>query len=208
MKFLTRIAVLFYVTLVLFIASFLILFVMGQLDLAFVQGMFTVIYEDKYLQYVFLGISALMLILNFVFYKLFSVNVHKEKIIAFDNPSGRITVSLFTLEDLIRKLVLAVPEIKDTKVNVIAARKGLQVKIKLVLNEDVNIPSLTSTIQSKITKKVQDMIGVDDPIDIAIYVGRIVTNTKKVKSVTSKEPEGENFKKGDEPNVPFHGYRR
>jgi len=202
-KFLTRIAVLFYVTLVMFLSSFVLLFVLNYIDKQSIFNMLALIYRDETLRMVFAVSASGLLFLNYVFYRSFTVNTHKEKTIAFDNPAGRVSVSLGALEDLIKRVVGRIAEIREVKSKISASKKGLYIKIKLILRAEGSIPEVTSRVQELVKRKVQDTIGLDEPIEVAIFVGKILSDQSKEKY----PPKVEATKKESEQNIPFQGYR-
>lgn len=203
MTILTRFAVLFYVTLVLFLSCFLLLFVLHKIDLNQIMDALAVIYFDETLRQIVGAAAAALLLVNFVFYRLFSVNIHRDKIIAFDNPAGRVTVSLAALEDLVKRTIVRLSEIKDVRMNISASKKGLKIKSRLILRSEVNIPEITSKVQDVIRKKIQDMIGIDEPLNVTIYVGKIIPEAIKGK----RPPKEEEPEETASPPVPFQGYR-
>jgi len=198
-----RLAVLFYVTTYLFIGSFLILFSVNKVNLEQLFFYIQSFYIDQNLRIVTGILGAALLVLNFIFYKMVSVNVHRDKMVAFDNPSGRVTVSLLAMEDLIKRLLITIYEIRDVKSVILATKKGLQVKIKLNLLSEVSIPELSKRVQDLVTKKIQETIGLDEKINVGIYVSKITLEQVKEKKKVKKD------KKDDKPtpNVPFQGYR-
>lgn len=201
MRFFTRIAVLFHVTLTLFVCCFLTFFALQILSLNDVEGFLRIAYADAGLKPFLLSIAGLMFIMNFIFFKRFFVSKHGGKIIAFDNPAGRVSVSLAALEEMIKRKILQMSEIKDVKVKLTASKKGLFVKVRLILRSEVNIPEITSKVQDKITRKVHNTIGIEEPVDVAIYVGKILPEKMKEKNQNVIEEEK------TEVNVPFEGYR-
>ena len=203
MKFLTRIAVLFYVTMMLFVSSFILLFVLNKIEISSVLNFLTLIYFDETLRLIFASAAAVLLLLNFVFYQSFTVNVHRGKTIAFDNPSGRVSVSLGAIEELTKRVISKAPEVREVKSKISVSKKGLLIKITLILRVEGSIPELTSRVQELVKSKVQDAIGLDEPIEVAIYVGKIISDQGKEKRL----PKKEEIKKEQEPNVPFQGYR-
>ena len=132
---------------------------------------------------------------------MFFVSNRQDNIIAFDNPAGRVSVSLVALEEMIKRKVVQMPDIKDVKVRLTASKKGLYVRIKLVLSSEVNIPEITSKVQDKIARKVQSTIGIEEPVNVAIYVGKIIPEKMKEKLQNVQQEEK------TEVNVPFEGYR-
>jgi uncharacterized alkaline shock family protein YloU len=73
----------------------------------------------------------------------------------------------------------------------------------LILRAEGSIPEVTSRVQDLVKKKVQNTIGLDESIEVAIFVGKILPDQGKEKTVSKKEePEEEK-----QQNVPFQGYR-
>jgi len=203
MNFLKRISVLFYVTFMLFLSAFLLLFVLDQIKVQTILDIITVASLDNTFKMA-IGVTAVfMFLINYMFYRIFSVNVRREKIIAFDNPSGRVSVSLIAMEDLIKRIITREPEVKEVRPVMSANAKGVNVKIRLVLRSDVNIPEVTSRVQRTVTKKIQDTIGIDEPVDVSIYVGKILMDKFKKRQGMQKSEMEEKA----EPTVPFRGYR-
>ena len=203
MKFLTRIAVLFYVTLIMFLSSFILLFVLNYISMQRVVNLLAVIYYDEALRMTFAGGACALLFLNFVFYRAFTVNVHKEKTIAFDNPVGRVSVSLGAIEELTKRVVSRISEVREVKSNISVSKKGLLIKIKLILRAEGSIPEVTSRVQELVKRKIQSTIGLDEPIEVAIFVGKILPDQGKEK----QPPKKEEPQKESQQNVPFQGYR-
>lgn len=202
MNFLKRLTILLIVTGVMFFSSTLLLLTLQMMDIIAIRDVLTLIYFDGNLRLIFGVIASILLIANYVLFSVYSVNIRRDKIIAFDNPSGRVSVSLSAMEELVRRLLAKHPEVKESRVSIVATRKGLQIKARVTLLSDVNIPGLTSRIQAAITRKINDMIGLEEKIDVAIFVGRILSQEPPV-------PEGEGVLADnvDEQNIPFHGFR-
>ncbi len=203
MNILKRIAVLFYVTMVLFLSSFILLFVLNYIDVRSVHQLMSIIYSDETLRIIFAVSAIVLLLLNYVFYQAFTISGQKGGTIAFDNPSGRVNVSLLAIEELIKRAVIKTPEVREIKSKISASKKGLQIKIILTLKAEGSIPEVTSRVQELVKKRVQEAIGLDEPIDVNIYVGRILSDQGNEK----RQPKKEEAPKEPEGNIPFQGYR-
>lgn len=204
MKFLTRIAVLFYVILIMFLSSFVLLFVLNYIDMQNFVNMATVVYHDETLRMAFAMGACALLFLNYIFYRAFTANVQRDKTIAFDNPAGRVSVSLGAIEELTKRIISRVSEVREVRSKVSASKKGLLIKIKLILRAEGSIPEVTSRVQDLVKRKVQDTIGLDEPIEVAIFVGKILPDQGKDKKSSKKE---EPPKETQSQNIPFQGYR-
>lgn len=203
MRFFTRIAVLLYVILVLFLGCFTLLYVSHAVDFKQVFDVLYAAYFDHNLRLITGSIAAGMLLFNFLFYRLFSINARRERVIAFDNPSGRVSVALDALEELLRRIIIKSPEIKEAKVALQASKKGLYVKIRMVLCAEVNIPEITSKVQELSRRKIQDIIGLDEPVNVIVYIGKILPDRVKEKRSHKKEE----IEEKSETTIPFQGYR-
>ena len=113
MSFFTRAAILFYVTIILFLGCFAVLYVLNVLSYKDIADLLYITYLDDHLRVAVGSIAVGLLFINFILYRQLDVNAHKEKIIAFDNPSGRVRVALVALEDLIRRAISRFPEVKE-----------------------------------------------------------------------------------------------
>lgn len=194
---------LIYFTLTLYAGVFFLLFGLGQVPVEKVQQLILLAWMDSQAQYGVTGFGVFLIFINFIFYKVYTINVRKEKIIAFDNPSGRVSVSLLALEDTVKRVVSKIDEVKDVRASISATRKGLNVKIRLVICSELSIPELTSEVQDRAKSKIQDTIGLDESIDVTIHVSKILpVQTKATKKKEPVEGKGKN-----EPNIPFQGYR-
>lgn len=201
MKIIARILVLFYVILILFISLDGVLFVANLIDFPFFSRVLYLVFTDNTLRAIVGGLAVVMLCVNFMFYRLFLVNLERGKIIAFDNPSGRVSLSLLALEDVLKRMLEKLNEIKDVKLLINPSKKGLLIKIKLVIFSELNIPEITYRVQDLVKKKIQDTIGVEGNIDVCIYIGKILPVPQREKV------PGEIKSEAIEPQIPFRGYR-
>ena len=203
MGFLKRLMVLFSVTFVAFISVCFILFSLQIVEVDLLGKTFNLFYGIEELKWGLVGFSIVMLLVNYFVFKFCFFKVQPDKIIAFDNPSGRVTVALTAIEEMIKKLLSNVQEIRDTKTKIIASRKGLNIETKLSVVADTNIPGLTSRVQNTILKKVQDTIGLEENIEVKISVNKILSPVSNGEPIQDDESET-----SDKPKtVPYHGFR-
>lgn len=195
-----RLAMAFYVLELMFLGCFLVGFAAHWIDFDLVVNILLVIYYHPKLRMIFIITGAGLLFINYIFARLVSGSQQREKTIAFDNPSGRVSVSLPAMEDLIKRIMSRVPEVKEVKPAISASKKGLEVNVRMVLRADVNIPEMTSKLQDVIKTKIQDTIGLEETIVVKIHVSKIIPEELKYKK--SKDSPDDS-----QPTVPFQGYR-
>jgi len=105
--------------------------------------------------------------------------MRREKTIAFDNPSGRVTISLSAIEDFIRRTATYISEVKELRPNVTANKKGIHVINRVVIYSDANIPDTTEKMQSILKNKIQEMLGIEETINIKVHIAKIVARDAK-----------------------------
>ncbi|OGX05418.1 MAG: hypothetical protein A2Z88_05835 [Omnitrophica WOR_2 bacterium GWA2_47_8] len=204
MNFMSRLALLFYMTIVLFIGCFLLTFVLNLISYHDVVAIVDGFYNDESIKVAVLIIAITLLILNCLFAQIISGVREKQKNIAFDNPSGRVSVSLSAMEDLVRRLLIKSPEVKDSKIDITATKKkGLDIAVRLILKSDVNIPDLTAVLQEAISRKIHNTIALEGPVNVKIDVTKIVPESNPKSATVVEDDE---FRK-TKANIPFQGYR-
>ena len=197
MWLMTRLAIIFYVSILWVTSIVVMLFVLHAFDFFTVQNLLLLVYTDRKLRMIVFAISCGIVFISFLLENLIYGRRRMERTIAFDNPSGQVTVSLSALEDLIRSLTSQLPEIKEIKPFLMANKKGIDAQIKLVLRSHANIPDLTVKLQDVIRRKIEESIGMEGKITIRVHVAKMVLEEGKFKRGVDVE----------QPQVPFHGYR-
>jgi uncharacterized alkaline shock family protein YloU len=101
--------------------------------------------------------------------------VYRTKSVSFDNPGGKVKISLKAIEDYITSTISRQIEgIKSIKVKAFVTSKGLETKINLKLISRLNIPETCNNIQELTKSYLQDTIGIERISNIEIYVSNIV----------------------------------
>lgn len=210
MRLFIRLAIFFYVF-VLSLVGFTALLVLAHcVDYAQYLDFLKFIYQDGNASTLAAVIIAATLLISLAFARIIYGRQEQERLIHFDNSLGRVTISLSAIEDMIRRLVVHTPQIKEIRPNIVSTRKGLQIEIHLVLRSDVNIPEMTADLQDIIKRKVQDIIGNDETINIRVHVIKIASDGPSVGK--GREDDGQGLphvagRASVATSVPFHGYR-
>ncbi len=196
---LSRVALIFYVSLIWITSVSIILFCVHALDLMVVVKYVTLIYRDSQIATVVVIAAGAFMIMSYILARMIDSRRLQQRTVAFDNPGGPVAVSLIAIEDLIKRLHVYLPAIKEIRPFMIVKKKGreMDVDIKLVLRSEVNLPDLTTRLQDMVRRKIEEAIGIDAKINIRILVAKILFEEKKGGKLQPEE---------DRP-VPFHGYR-
>lgn len=115
---------------------------------------------------VFLNISLVQWSLN---------RLQREKTIAFDNPEGRVLVSLAAVEEALRRVAGQLPEVKELTPWIRARRRGgVEVVVRVCLVAETNFPETTDKLQGLIKSQVQAMLGLEGEITVRVHVWKVV----------------------------------
>ena len=74
-----------------------------------------------------------------------------------------------------------------------AGKKGIKIINRVTLFSDINIPETTERIQNIVKSRVQDMLGVEEPINILVHVVKIVHKEEPPKNA-KKDDASPQFK--------------
>ncbi len=105
--------------------------------------------------------------------------LRKEKVFSFENSNGRVKVAFSAIEGFVKRRGLEIKEIKDLIPKVYITKNGLQIRTKVILKSDVDIPSSTSKLQDSIKNYVGDVLGIKDLTSVEIYVTKIAKSEVK-----------------------------
>ncbi len=180
----------FYTVVFLILGCGLIVFSLNAIPLDEIFFALEYAYQTLNVQ-IIVGLVGLLVIV----YSLFAVqlalgNIQREKTIAFENPSGRVTISLNAIEDFIKRISAHLSEIKELRASVTANKKGVHVISRVIIYSDANIPEATEKMQGILKNKIQEMLGIEEPINIKVHIAKIVArNPKESKTAKVEEPE-------------------
>jgi len=196
--------VLFYAGFIIFIGLALIVLAVA-LQFNLIQppdiGDLIVQVHNSFYSKVIIGLTGVLLtVISLSFAQLTLNRFQREKTIAFTTSSGEVTVALSAVEDLIRRLTGILPEIKELRPDVIATKKGIVVDLRVVLRSEANIPELTARLQDITKSKIQEVLGVEEPVVIKIHIVKIALLEEKDRKRKDAVKE--------EPTIPFGGYGR
>lgn len=174
---------LFFYALVFFALGCLFIAVsLGFLPQEMVADSIAALYADPNAK-IILGITGIILIcVNIMVIQLIMGRIRREKTIAFENPNGQVTISLSAIEDFIKRALRQLPEVKELRPSVKAGKKGISIISKVTLFSDVNIPETAEKIQNIVKSRVQDMLGVEEPVNIRVRVVKIAHKEEAPKN--------------------------
>jgi len=188
MRILGGFAIIFYTLICLVLGFLLIVLAFNTFPLSQIEGVLELAYITSDIRIIMGAAGIAIILIGLIIANLTSGKLQREKTVAFENPDGQVTVSLSAIEDLIKKISRQIPEIKELRPVVIASKKGVNVVNRVVLYAGVNIPDVTEKIQNVIKVKVQEMLGIEEPISVKVHVAKISSHDKLEKQEKEQEP--------------------
>ncbi len=200
MRFLTILGIFFYSVIVILVGTLMIAVAFDFLQPEYISNILALV-GFSIRSRLILGLSGLLMILvSLSFAQLMLGKIQRERTIAFKTGSGEVTIALSAVEDLIKRLAVAIPEIKELRPNVLAGKKGILVDIRAVLNSESNIPDLTQRLNDIARAKIQEVLGIEEQVIIRIHVAKITPLSDKERKKREQEKTVD--------NIPFSGYGR
>ena len=179
MRLFGSITLFFYTLIILMLGIFFIVVATNIIPLTYMIELLGTIYSNMDVRLI-MGLTGGLLIFIAVMVVQVTVGIiKKEKTIAFENPDGQVTISLSAIEDFIKRAMKQLPEVKESRPNVRASKKGITIVNRVVLFSDTNIPETTEKIQNIVKSRVQDMLGVEEPVEIQVNVVKIAHKEEK-----------------------------
>jgi uncharacterized alkaline shock family protein YloU len=196
MRFLGGLTLFFYTFIFLLVGGSLVAISLNLITQESIMFTFETVYSTPNAR-ACLGITgALLIFISVLVMQIAMGKLTREKTIAFENPDGQVTISLSAIEDFIKRALKQLPEVKELRPSVRASKKGISIINRVTLFSDISIPETTEKIQNLVKSRVQDMLGVEEPINIKVHVVKIAHKEDAAKSV----------KKDDKPLSPqFRG---
>jgi len=189
MKLISGITRFFYTLILVLLGACLILVAFNLIPKESLVNTINLIYITPNLRLI-TGFTGLLLIaISLLIIQLAISKLEREKTIAFENPDGQVTVSLTAIEDFMKRMVRQIPEIKELKPKVIATKKGIIVNAKVTLFSEISIPNITEKIQSIVKNRIQDMLGIEEPIVIKVHINKLAHKEEKRKTKKQVEKE-------------------
>ncbi len=183
MRIFSGFTVFFYTLVFLAIGCGLIVFSLNIISIDDIMRAIEYTYTTINVQFMVGFVGLLLIIYSLVAVQVTLGNLQREKTIAFENPSGRVTISLSAIEDFIKRAAAHISEIKELRPHVRANKKGIHIINRVVIYSDANIPDATEKMQSVLKNKIQEMLGIEEPINIKVHIAKIIAREAKENKV-------------------------
>lgn len=203
MRIITHVAMFFYLAIISLVATAAIAFALHLVRLEDIIYYLGVIYGNKNFCLILAAVSVGVVLLSLFLSRIILGVQRKERTIAFDNPNGRVSISLAALEDMIKRSVLRISDVKEIKAGIRVTKKGIDVTGRLILKSEINIPDATSRIQDLIKGRIQEILGLEENVNVKLHISKIFSQADKERPSLDDASRD-----APELSVPFKGYRK
>lgn len=199
MNILNRITMLFFLVVFITIGLFLIAVSVKSIESEPILNALESINSSMTLRIGVGVVGFLLIAVSWASYRFTLARIQRQKNIAFNNPDGQVSISLSAIEEFIKKIGSSLPEVKEMKSDCIATKKGIDISTRVIFWADANIPEATEKIQGLVKARIQEMLGIDEPIIIKIHVTKIVTRP-------DAKPASKKGRDREDVSLPFGGF--
>jgi len=205
MRLFMRIITIVYMTIFIALGAWLAAFAMHLVPVDSVAMFFQAVYDDQPLRALCGLIGAGVILFNLMVFQMAWARFQRQRTIAFTNADGQVTIALGAIEDFIRRTARQVSEIRDLKSDVLATKKGIEIAARVSLWSEAHIPEVTEKIQGLIKTRVQEMLGIEDPVWVRVHVSKIVARDDADAGAGTRREPPLDATTGWAPGAPFHG---
>lgn len=138
------------------------------------------------------GILGVVIILAVVRH-LQAIISRRQKSIIFESPQGMVSITLYAIEDMLKKTLEEKKEVSQLKLKVYSSKRSIEVFIRGNLTAEVNLLDFKKEIQAEVKDKLKNILGEEKETKVNIEINKIVFGAGK--GVLQKDSE-----------VPFRNY--
>jgi len=137
------------------------------------------IYSEPFLSAQTFFVGLFFVVLGLAFAKILIKQTRYAGGIVYTGPQGRTTVSVFAIEDIVRKVLKKKPEINDFSLKCRGYEKKAEIKIRLKLQADVQVPQFSDAIQTDIRTRLKKILDLEEEIEIYIEIQQMEEKQKQ-----------------------------
>lgn len=139
-------------------------------------------------------IGVILILISFRYLQTLFRRTRKNKSVTFETGEGKVSITLFAIEDMLKKILEEKAEISHIRPKVFLRKKNIEVLTRGILTAEVNLVELTKEIQGIITTKMNNLLGEDKNVQVNLEIRKVALGGKK-GLIEDKEPE-----------IPFRNY--
>ena len=189
------ITILIYIVLSLSTGVFLISLSLGIINEEVLINSLSLYANSEFsLKFAFTLAGAILILLCLRYIQTFFHRSKRNRAITFESSGGKVSVTLFAIEDMLKRMLEERNEVSHVKPKVFLRRKAIEVTTRGILTTEVNLVEFTKEIQEKVKEKIHTLLGEDKEVRVNLEIRKVALGGKKGEAL-EKEPE-----------IPFRNY--
>ncbi|MCF7907672.1 MAG: alkaline shock response membrane anchor protein AmaP [Candidatus Omnitrophica bacterium] len=162
-----------------------------QIAVTYLEGQF---FSDYWMRVIAGLLGILFILMCFSYLQRTLQRSRRDKSLTFESEQGKVSITLFAIEDMLRKILESRPEVSHIRVKVLLKKKCIEVMIRGILTAEVNLVDFTKEIQENVKEKMHTLLGEDKEVQVNLEIRKVAIGAKK-GLVEEHEPE-----------IPFRNY--
>lgn len=190
----------FLTALIYLILSLLIGLLLVSLSLDVIDGALFFNYlqkevlSDSSLRLIFILVGSMLILLALRYLQISFSSSRKNKAIDFESPQGKVSITIFAIEDMLKKILEKRAEVSHVKPKVLLRKNAIEITTRGILTAEVNLVEFTKEMQEIIKTKMHTLLGEDKEVKINLEIRKVSFDGKK-GIIDEKDPE-----------IPFRNY--
>ncbi|MDI6786365.1 MAG: alkaline shock response membrane anchor protein AmaP [bacterium] len=175
--------------------TILLLMIVGAVFILISSKLFSIQIIESYvkgnMQLFYLATGTAFCVISFLSIYTAISSAKQEKVVTISGDLGDVEISLYALEDYIKRICIKESFVKAVSVKILLKRKNIITKIKASIWSGYNIPEIVSKIQTNIRAFLENDLNLGEESDIRVCISKIIplNGKEKVKSIVLKEEE-------------------
>ena len=181
MKFLDKLALVIYSTIMLIVSIILCLLVFGWVDSELVGEIIMDVITGATSGKVVLGVSVVFILLSIkaIFFGAPNAKDGTKQGVLLENESGKLLISKETIENLVNSVALNFQSAEDVTTKVeLDKENNVKVFVNLIVNSNAVIKDLSANLQTKIKEKIKTATDLEVK-EVNITVKKVATQKQK-----------------------------
>lgn len=106
----------------------------------------------------------------------------REPSIGFSGPRGEVRIAHAAVEDFVRRLCEAMPEVKGCRCTMRQRRDGVTAIVRVAIDAGANVPDVAERIQRDVASHLQEVMGLEEISEVRVTVGKLVYKERRQPS--------------------------
>ena len=146
------------------------------------------IYSTRQGRMIAMAVGVILVVISFIIITVRSKANSEEKSISFDNPVGKVKISLSAIENFIRKIATQIPGIHEIKPHAVTRKNKITVNNRVVIWGSENLLATSNKAQEAIQGYLQEILGAEERIEINMHVVKVLQDVTKIKTEGEEAP--------------------